>query len=218
MAFNSISFDDEDGEDLSTFSGLDLLIAHYDQVDLDWQEVAERSVIDERRGLVIAQTAVLEVLVDEFILYLLDSPDEVAAYAALDGLTLGRRISQFEAALEAHGLVTPEARAVVRDLRAVASRRNQLAHGTIERRMTRVVPIAELSHADLEVEWVLLDRRGDQERLSMAGLREDVYMAAGAFSALLAYAEWFVEIAPRPQFFSGGRYLPNPEEAVGPSW
>jgi len=51
--------DDDSDEDLCVFSGSDLLISYYDVADLDWQDVAERSAIDERRGLVIAQVAAL---------------------------------------------------------------------------------------------------------------------------------------------------------------
>ena len=70
MAIQSLSFDDESDEELYVFSGNDLLISHYDIADLDWEEVAERSLIDQRRGLVITQVAVLEDLVDDFLLYL----------------------------------------------------------------------------------------------------------------------------------------------------
>ena len=67
MAAWSVSFDDDNDEELSVLSGYDLLIAHYDVADLDWREVAERSALDQRRGLVITQAAVLEDLIDEFI-------------------------------------------------------------------------------------------------------------------------------------------------------
>ncbi len=69
MPILSLSFDDDSEEPLFVFSGEDLLMAHIDEVDLDWEEVAERSILDERRGLVITQVAVLEELIDEFILY-----------------------------------------------------------------------------------------------------------------------------------------------------
>jgi hypothetical protein len=69
MPILSLSFDDDSEEPLFVFSGDDLLMAHIDEVDLDWEEVAEHSILDERRGLVITQVAVLEELIDEFILY-----------------------------------------------------------------------------------------------------------------------------------------------------
>lgn len=50
MAAWSVSFDDDSDEDLSVFSGNDLLTAHYDVADLDWREVAERSALDGRRA------------------------------------------------------------------------------------------------------------------------------------------------------------------------
>jgi hypothetical protein len=50
MTRASVSFDDEDGEELYVFSGGDLLMTHYDAADLDWEEVAERAALDERRG------------------------------------------------------------------------------------------------------------------------------------------------------------------------
>ena len=74
MTVRLASFDDDDESELYVFSGNDLLLSHYDVADLDWEEVAERSVIDERRGLVIAQVAVLEDLIDEFIVCLGDPP------------------------------------------------------------------------------------------------------------------------------------------------
>ena len=65
--------DDPCEDELSVFSGNDLLIAHYDVSDLDWEEIAERSMIDERRGLIIAQVSALEDLLTEFVLYLSDA-------------------------------------------------------------------------------------------------------------------------------------------------
>jgi hypothetical protein len=47
MASASISFDDEDGEELCVFSGSDLLESHYDTADLDWEEVAERAALGD---------------------------------------------------------------------------------------------------------------------------------------------------------------------------
>jgi hypothetical protein len=70
-----LSFDDEVDEDLYVFSGSDFLTSHYDKADLDWAEVASRTAIDERRGLVITQAVVIEDVIDEFILYLADPPN-----------------------------------------------------------------------------------------------------------------------------------------------
>jgi hypothetical protein len=56
-----LSFDDEsDDDDLRVFSGSDLLTSHNDIVDLDWGEIAARTAIDERKGLVFTQTVVIE--------------------------------------------------------------------------------------------------------------------------------------------------------------
>jgi hypothetical protein len=44
----------------------------------------------------------------------------------------------------------------------------------------------------------------------MARLRQDLHEAIGAFTAMLTYAESFVERAPRPVHFDGGAYLGAP--------
>jgi hypothetical protein len=62
----------------------------------DWHEVAERSALDERRGLVITRVAVIEDVVDEFILYLADPSDHDAYQADLDRLTIGPRLDRLE--------------------------------------------------------------------------------------------------------------------------
>jgi hypothetical protein len=208
MAVNSISFDDDSDEDLCVFSGSDLLISHYDFADLDWQEVAERSAIDERRGLVITQVAVLDDLVDDFIVYLVDPVDCTEHQAKLDRRTIGVRLDDLESLLASADLLDSDAVDVLEMLRRVVHRRNQLAHGTIYCRR----PVTFGSWRDgIELEWVLADRRsGATERLTMAGLREDVYAAIGAFTGLLAYAERFVQVAPAPRNFPGGRYLATP--------
>jgi len=196
----SLSFDDDSDEDLCVFSGSDLLISHYDIADLDWEEVAERSLIDQRRGLVITQVAVLEDLVDEFILYLEDPEDPQQFGIHLSGKTIGPRLEMLERLLRLAGLLDHQAGEHLAGVRAIVERRNRLAHGTIHCRPTSVIPISVLRRADLELEWVLVDRRSGQiERISMAALREDVIEAIGAFSAMLAYAESFVERAPAPR-------------------
>lgn len=211
MPIRSVSFDDSSNEELWVFSGNDLLVAHYDVADLDWAEVAERSLIDERRGLVITQVAVLEDLVDEFLLYLDDPQDTRRARSELGMATIGPRLAKLEGCLRQSGLLTGQAVECLAAARATVDRRNRLAHGTIHYRPTRVVPIKDLPHADLEIQWVLLDRRSQEvERISMARLRQDVYDAIAAFSDLLAYGEWFVERAPEPTNFTDGQYLNRP--------
>ena len=211
MTVQSVSFDDDDESELYVFSGNDLLLSHYDVADLDWEEVAERSAIDERRGLVIAQVAVLEDLIDEFIVYLEDPRDVEALRRELDTKTIGPRLDMLESRLRHAGLLDPQVIERIEELRAVARRRNQLAHGTIHLRPLRIVPVEALGRRDVEVEWVLVDRRSrESERISMAGLRQDLEDAIGAFTALLAYAERFVEKAPRPSHFADGAYLAAP--------
>jgi hypothetical protein len=84
MAAWSVSIDDDNDEELSVFSGYDLLISHYDFADLDCREVAERSALDQRRGLVITQADVLEDLIDEFILYLADPHKALRSEASVE--------------------------------------------------------------------------------------------------------------------------------------
>lgn len=208
MTVRSLSFDDDSDDDLCVFSGNDLLISHYDTADLDWGEVAERSLIDERRGLVITQVAVLEDLVDEFILYLEDPHDPQDLRKQLSGKTIGPRLNMLEDLLRRTGLLDHQAVEHLAELRAIVERRNRLAHGTVHCRPTHVVPIKDLGLGVLELEWVLVDRRsGETERISMAALRQDVIEAIGTFSAMLAYAESFVERAPAPTNYPGGVYL-----------
>ena len=57
MGVISVCFDDPSDEELSVFSGTDLLVTHYDGPDLDWQEIAERSELDKRRGLTKCSTS-----------------------------------------------------------------------------------------------------------------------------------------------------------------
>ncbi|MCZ7525597.1 MAG: hypothetical protein M5U14_03930 [Acidimicrobiia bacterium] len=210
MAVSSVSFDDDSDEDLCVFSGSDLLISHYDVADLDWQEVAERSAVDERRGLVITQVAVFDDLVDEFILYLADPVDEAMYRADLDRLTIGPRLDRLESIARTAGILDVEAEGILAELRRVVRRRNNLAHGTISCRPVRPVQPGSWIHT-IEFEWVLSDRRsGATERITMAGLRQDVCDAIGAFTGLLAYAEKFVRVAAAPRNFAGGMYLAAP--------
>lgn len=208
MPFVSLTFDDDDETSLDVFSGEDLLTAHYDQVDLDWEEVAERSIIDERRGLVITQVGVLDDVLDEYILYMAD-PVDVAAYRRkLDSITTGPRLDRFEHLMRGLEIRIAGMAQLVTDLRTVIAVRNRLTHGTIYRRPTRMVPIADWPKSTIELEWVLLDRRDrTTQRVSMAGLRQTLNEAQGCVMGLLDLAERFVEIAPRPRHFPGGAYL-----------
>jgi hypothetical protein len=213
MPVRSISFDDESSEELNVFSGTDLVISHYDVADLDWSEVTERTLIDERRGLVIAQVVVLEDFLDEFILYLADPADITEYQRQLDRQTIGPRIMLFERLLRDAEILDQPATELITDLRAVVARRNTLAHGTLHCRPLRIVPIKELSGADVELEWILTNRRSRQsERVSMARLRKDVHDAIATFAGMLDYAEFFLEIAPSPQHFRGGSYLGIPTD------
>ena len=75
MRARSVSFDDDNDDELFVFSGNDSSPLTYDLADFARARIAERSELDKRRGLVIAQVAVLEDLIDEFILYLIDPID-----------------------------------------------------------------------------------------------------------------------------------------------
>jgi hypothetical protein len=210
MAACSVSFDDDSHEELSVFSGNDLLIAHSDVADLDWREVAERSALDERRGLVITQVAVLEDLIDEFILYLADPIETDEYQAELDRLTIGPRLDLLEKLLAAVNMLDADAFAVLGGVRRVAVRRNELAHGTIHSRP--IEPVGPGSWLDgIPLEWVITSRRSrTAERITMAGLRQDLCDAIGCFSSILQYAERFVEAAPPPRCYGGGHYLALP--------
>jgi hypothetical protein len=205
MAARSVSFDDPDDEALFVFSGGDLLTSHYDQSDLDWREVAERSALDERRGLVITQLTVLEDLIDELILFVEDLPDRVAA--GLDGKMIGRRLTRLERAFDESGLSDDASITLLAETRAVVDRRNLLAHGTIHCRPVGgpvSLPIVD----ELDLEWVITDRRTSAtSRLTMRQLRDDLNEAIGVFSSWLLFAESLVERAPSPKNFPGGYYL-----------
>jgi hypothetical protein len=200
-----LSFDDDEvDEDLYVFSGSDVLTSHYDVAELDWGEVAARTAIDERRGLVITQAIVTEDMIDEFVLYLEDPPDaKQYRTETLGNWPAGRRRQQLQELLSAAGLLDNRAVQLLEECRAVGERRNTLAHGTIE--------LDDLDQASLAIEWILTDRRtGATERVSMARLREDLHDAIGLAYDLLSYAEYFVERAPRPDNFPGGAFLGAP--------
>lgn len=214
MGVISICFDDPSDEDLSVFSGSDLLVSQYDGPDLDWQEVAERSQIDQRRGLVIAQVAVLEDLVDEFLTYIIDpvSPGELAA--RLGAMTIAPRIDLLRSQMKKIQLLDDEAEALIDELDRVAQRRNELAHGILHWRLvagqSRLLRDL-LGQTEIELEWIITNRRTrSSQRITMLELRQDLYDAIGVFMAMLGYAQVFAERAPHPRHFSGGQYLVVP--------
>jgi hypothetical protein len=214
MAIRSLSFDDSSEEDLFVFSGHDLMLAYDDHMDLDWQEVAERTEIDERRGLVVLQVTALEDLVDEFILYGTDPPGPEALRRTLCRQTLGPRIDRLEGILWRAGLLDDEATELIADLRRVTERRNELAHGTIHLRPVGGI-LPRLNEHDFDVEWVIWNRRWQRvRRLTMSQLRDDLYDAMGTFTSLLRYGSKLAAAAPRPVNFTEGHYLcpPCPED------
>lgn len=212
LVIHSVSFDDDSDEELCVFSGSDLLISHYHMADLDWGEVAERSMLDDRRGLVIAQVAVVEDLVDELILYLVDPEDVSGHQAGLDRQTIGPRLDQLGRLLISGGLLDDHAHTLLTDLRAIVDRRNELAHGTLHwQPVGNPKPLRDLT--DIELEWVIRSRRSHSvRRITMSGLRQNLYEAIAAFSSMLQFAEALVEVAPRPRHFRGGRYLGSPAQ------
>jgi hypothetical protein len=214
MGVISVCFDDPSDEELSVFSGSDLLVTHYDGPDLDWQEVAERSELDQRRGLVIAQVAVLEDLIDEFLAYLLDPADPAEFATKLDAMTIVPRIAWLRSQLKKAQLLDDETEALIDELDRVAQRRNELAHGTLQWRLvagqSRLLQDL-LSQREIELEWIMTNRRTrSSQRITMLELRQNLYDAIGVFTAMLGYAEVFVQRAPQPTHFKGGRYLGAP--------
>lgn len=208
MPLNNVSFDDSDEEGLYVFSGDDLVISFHDQVDLDWREVAERTLIDERRGLVVLQVAALEDLIDDFIMHLADDPDQEGFYSKLTRKTIGPRLDLLVKLLKEQDVMDDEIEKVLADVQKLVERRNLLAHGTIHLRpvggIRRTFPLK----ADSELEWVIKSRRSPTpQRLTMSELREDLHEAIGCFMAMLKCANALVAKTPRPKHFANGRYL-----------
>ncbi|GGM48815.1 hypothetical protein GCM10011608_37110 [Micromonospora sonchi] len=183
-----VSFDDDSDEPLNVFSDHDLLLAFHDEVDLDWEEVAERSALDQRRGLVITQSTVLEDLLSDVILQLEEPDDAEARRSELDQWMIGKRLKRVESLL-ANGASPEENRSFPREeLWAAIRRRNELAHGDITRVTSDPYPRPDGPGRALQVEWRLVDRRTRESRLiTMAGLREDVYAAIAAYKSLLRW-------------------------------
>ena len=207
MRVRSVSFDDDSDDDLFVFSGDQLLTSHYDTADLDWAEVAERSTLDERRGLVIAQVAVLEDLLDEVILYIADPHDIQGERTKLNRLTLGPRIDLFERMLNESDLAGPTSSPLLDQMREVVKRRNELAHGTLHWRPVGGVPTLG-TQTEVSLEWIISNRRsGEMRRITMSQLRSDLLAAIACFTSLLEFAERAVESVPTPRHFEGGRYI-----------
>ena len=105
------------------------MISHYDIADLDWQELAERSSIDERRGLVIAQVAAIEDLIDEFLMYLDDPVDAEPYQRSLNTQTIGPRLDQLLSKLRRAGLLNLLADERLNDLQRIVLRRTNSRTG-----------------------------------------------------------------------------------------
>ncbi|GAA2156655.1 hypothetical protein [Actinomadura napierensis] len=208
MALNNVSFDDSEEEELYVFSGDDLVISFHDQVDLDWREVAERTLIDERRGLVVLQVTALEDLIDDIIMHLADDPDQEEFYSKLTKKTIGPRLDLLVKLLKERDVMDDEMEGVLADVRKLVERRNLLAHGTIHLRPVGGVRPTLPLKADFELEWVIKSRRSPTpQRLTMSELREDLYEAIGCFTAMLKCTNALVAKTPQPQHFTNGRYL-----------
>ncbi|MEU8377459.1 hypothetical protein AB0C22_30725 [Micromonospora sp. NPDC048894] len=184
-----VSFDDDSNEPLNVFSDYDLVLSFHDAVDLDWEEVAERSALDQRRGLVITQCTVLEDLLNDVILQLERPNDPERRRSELDRSTIGTRLKRVES-LFTSGAFTEAARGFPREeLWAVIKRRNELAHGSLTRVVNEVRPRPDGPGKTQRVEWHLVDRRSRETRLiTMAGLRQDVHAATAAYTSLLRWA------------------------------
>lgn len=200
VQYMNVSLDDAtDQSDLLVFSGQDLAIAAYDQVDLNWEEVAERTTIDERRGLVVVQTVALEDLVDVAIIAVESTANWDSRAEELARMTIGPRIDILQKRLAECGKLNMEAIEVLRDLRRVVQRRNRLAHGDLGWRQHRICPHEDGKGRILEAEWVLIDRRsGAAERITLSGLRRDLEDAIGCYIKARVWADG---LSPRP---SGG--------------
>lgn len=209
MGVRQSSFDDPIEDDLFVFSGNDLLTSYLDGPDLDWREVAERTAIDARRGLVVLQVAVLEDVIDELILYLEDTPDQENLAVRLSRQTFGPRLDRLERLLRDGDLWDEAAEAFLADLRAITKRRNELAHGVIKLRPVGGMP--KLGQCDFDFEWVITSRKSRaNERITMSGLRNDLYDAIALFTAALQYGDALVQRTPRRRHFKDGQYVSAP--------
>ncbi|WP_146167645.1 hypothetical protein [Micromonospora sp. MH33] len=183
-----VSFDDESDEPLSVFSDYDLLLSFHDAADLDWEEVAERSALDERRGLVITQSTVLEDLLGDVILQLERPGDPERRQREIDQWMIGKRLNRVESLLSSGGYLEANSSFPRETLWAAVRRRNELAHGSIIRVIGDAYPRPDGPGKTRRVEWQLVDRRTRASRLiTMAGLREDLYAAIAAYTDLLRW-------------------------------
>ncbi|MEU1399087.1 hypothetical protein ABZ403_23865 [Micromonospora zamorensis] len=183
-----VSFDDDSNEPLNVFSDYDLLLSFHDTADLDWEEVVERSAIDERRGLVITQSTVLEDLLGGVILQLEGPGDPETRQREIDQWMIGKRLNRVESLLLSGGYLEANSSFPRETLWAVVRRRNELAHGSISRVIGDAYPRLGGPGKIRRVEWQLVDRRTRESRLiTMAGLREDLYAAIAAYTDLLRW-------------------------------
>jgi hypothetical protein len=183
-----VSFDDGSHEPLNVFSDYDLLLSFHDAADLDWEEVAERSALDERRGLVITQSTVLEDLLGGVILQLERPDDPETRQGELDQWMIGKRLKHVESFLASGGSLEASRSFPREELWVSVRRRNELAHGNIIRVIGDAYPRPEGLGKIRRVEWHLVDRRTRESRLiTMAGLREDLYAAIAAYTDLLRW-------------------------------
>jgi hypothetical protein len=120
------------------------------------------------------------------------------------------RVDRLEKLLTRAKTLDSAAVAALEKVRHAVARRNELAHGTIHCRP--VEPVEPGSWIDgIPLEWNLVSRWArTEQRITMAGLRQDVNAAISAMSSMLLYAERFVEVAPRPRNYGGGEYLGAP--------
>ncbi|RKN50460.1 hypothetical protein D7223_01290 [Micromonospora endolithica] len=184
-----VSFDDDSDEPLNVFSDYDLLLSFHDTVDLDWEEIAERSALDERRGLAITQSTVLEDLLGDVILQLERPDDPETRRSELDQWMIGKRLNRVESLLASSAPPDADRSFPREELWAAVRRRNELAHGNITRVISEAYPRADGPGKTQRVEWHLVDRRTHGSQLiTMAGLREDVYAAIAAYTSLLRWA------------------------------
>lgn len=182
-----VSFNDDSNESLDVFSSYDLIVAFHDEVDLDWEELAERRALDERRGLVITQSTVLEDLLSDAIVRLERPDNPESRHRELDQWMIGRRLNRVELLLRDSAV--PEAGTFpIEELWAVVRRRNELAHGDLKRIVGQAFPRSDGPGKTRRVEWLLVDRRSRESTLiTTAGLREDLYAAIGAYTELLRW-------------------------------
>ncbi|SCL50608.1 hypothetical protein GA0070617_1535 [Micromonospora yangpuensis] len=183
-----VSFDDGSNEPLNVFSDYDLLLSFQDAADLDWEEVAERSALDERRGLVITQSTVLEDLLGDVILQLERLSDPERRQREIGQWMIGKRLSRVETLLSSGGYLEASSNFPREALYGAVRRRNELAHGSIIRVIGDAYPRTDGPGKTRRVEWQLVDRRTRESRLiTMAGLREDLYAAIAAYTDLLLW-------------------------------